>query len=855
MASPCDACDRFSQSGQQLTENLNQKKVPKGQQFFFKALQKQKLEIDLGGNCKEEFTFDEANKRYLSHYFPALDKTVYCCPPVFEYKYPEEPSDVIKEAEDGSHASSVDRDYGTLKRTRKGQLAEEMIIVQFWTMLKKYKIPSFIIHGYPWKAKYIKNLTKLSESFQKLSPKGGEIDLLISIPEQCIIVIEVKAVSDASKDNITDVVSKAFSQCGKTFDFLSMIISDLYDGGGGSLQVPVIKTVALPNCERVSAERLYCQSCFTHIVTADDLMNADVLYSWFQQLLKQCSSELESSQHDLRSHVGLIGRLISPASLIQIRTIPDSIRRTVSQITSKDESDQTIWRQLNPSQLSVVLRQEKLLWITGVPGSGKTILGLYKADEIVSDCCASGGERKTVSSQVEGRNTDGGDTSVKGCVLYVINGFSPPFAGSCLLETYRAKITKLLTNEVDDTCEVFIKDYPDLVDCGIERHSLEKSQNLPHLIAKLQDKHAGKVLHIIIEESQMLLKQLDHEKFLKDWKDCVDDKRLGNVWIIQSPFITGTDSCRGSLPRFQMVHLDRIMRMSKQNVDFVNILLNKKYKLGHAVTGNRPIIYRMRCICKDSCVDASYQCFVCHVMRILWMFHTSMVEQGVLRKELLDHHELTLKDAVLISLDELRIATSMLTIFDPLIPYSLNEYPEEGTNRVILSSVRHFTGCESSIVFVDLNSAFYDDCYEMECLTRTLGQLVMLDGGCFDEKEAKYAESVRRLQYAADNGAAEIREIEPSTTEMKTLKELYIKYLEHEKARLREKVAVASSDGFSQRVDEAQIQIEKLTKIQNDAQVWLDGRKIFLKVSCLEMSDFMSCQIINLFLKFDVKCA
>lgn len=208
MASPCPHCENHSFGCVEILEKRDDSGI-------LKHIQEQELEVNFGAGLKEKLNFDDASEKYMTRFFPQLDKKVYCCPPVYEYVHPGEPTDIVQAAKENEQVPFLKFNYDTLQRERMGETAEEECLKKFLKMFEVFDVPSFVVHGYNWKTNYLKNLLKvnpkLSKSFRKIKLKEGEIDLLISLPGKCLMVVEVKAISHVV--NFTNVVKKAFAQC------------------------------------------------------------------------------------------------------------------------------------------------------------------------------------------------------------------------------------------------------------------------------------------------------------------------------------------------------------------------------------------------------------------------------------------------------------------------------------------------------------------------------------------------------------------------------------------------------------------------------------------------------------------
>ncbi|KAJ8027656.1 hypothetical protein HOLleu_32859 [Holothuria leucospilota] len=655
----------------------------------------------------EKLNFDDANKRYMSVYFNDLHESAYCCPPVYEYKHPGEPFELD---EQGKISSFPKREVGmgTLHRERRGEHAEEYTVETFSMMFKTYGIPSFIIHGYNWKKRYLDVIKKLNNNISKLSKKvftkEGEIDLLISLPGKCLFVAEVKAVDNQhGGKEIVKIVTKAFSQCAKTAEFLSKMIR---------FKEPIclIKVVVLPNCTQATVNRLFCTICRAHIISADDLSGISDLNNWFKRITRQYSIQIENSPLKLSGHLDIIGRLLGPASLSSSNTDIESIERTAEQIGKhgglEKVREMMKWSQMTPQQLYVKWRDPKFLMLFGPPGSGKTLLGLTKAKEIL----------------------EGSDEP--GSVLYIL--VTSNVIG--LANMYKEELRKVQRSNCEFTVKVFNVLPPHKV-----------YLKLLDLINTLKKKHPGRTLHVICDEFPPPEK-LD-KNLLKGKKE------VGYVWLLAEPLYYLPSEQQQKVWRdihgFEVIFLNWVMRISRKNIEFANAAIQlilksgkelaieiPKLKAGHAINGVRPSVYRMKCVCREPRGD--YICFECTHIRINWLQIKAYYDLGV---DLLNNP------------DQDHSTWGIL-------PFDLYSVANVDRNFII------YRGCEYKVVIMNLSNLL--SLFNVFIgLTRSLGKIIILDCGCSSEKAPVYCEFVNMI--TENVGIVIVKEITPTEDDLKLM--------------------------------------------------------------------------------------
>lgn len=644
---------------------------------FMQKLNNVKLQIHRVGR-NVEMTLERANDQYISQHFPNIESNVNCWPKVY-------PMNCSNKDSKGS------TDIHTVRQV-------------FDSMFREKRIESFIISTYKWPKTFLEEVGLISDKFSDVF-RNGEIDLMISIPRKCILLVEVKTASE----NVVKPEKHGYDHVfEKDIRFLLKMLEDVSNG----CSIPVISVVAVPNTQRSTLT--YCEHCPLHFVTKEDLMDTTQLSNWYEKLTTKFSKQMKESKFSVFIFKKLIGKLLGPCSLTQVQMVPHAITDTASEIGK-------LYYQLTPQQFDYHCRlDEKFVWIKGVPGSGKTMLGFSKAFKIISD-------------SVQNTETH---------VLYIINGSSISKDQSYLMKAYKEKF-----KTGNKTCQVIISE------CHQIKTELSDSQ-IPKFIAELQTRHKNAILHVLIEECQVKLGDVDPNRFTESWKKLVKEDRLGNVWIIQNSFAAKGDSSH-PLPKFNIVDLNTVLRMSEQTIKFLNTLLNTEYIPGHAITGSRPIIYRMRCICRGW-NNEEYYCRTCYDMRLVWMLLTAITD---LQADTSIPVDVCTRNVLITLLQKKQIA-KVMKYCDPSLYHLSDEqiFTKVFQGTFDACSIHEFTGCERSNVFVEFNSILEDDFLALESLTRSVRQMILLDGGyCNETDKDMYYNKVTIIKENEDKDGGIVR--------------------------------------------------------------------------------------------------
>lgn len=705
------------------------------QNILFHLIESKIVTFERAGR-DERMTLKKANDYFISEYYPNIERQLYCWPKVKQFmNYEKTTSELLAEGDKSKTTKKSD--------LRRGDLAECNTREMFETMFREKGIPSFSISGYKWDGQFLSNLCKnIRKTFKNLH-EMSEIDLMIAIPNKCILLFDVKSVEDEEL-HVKAKVSYGLEQCAKHIDILSTVLADV----SRSCRIPIISLVALPNVHRKIVNKLYCKSCSKHIVTGEDHEDVTKLHSWFQQLMSKHSSDINRSQFDEKIFKKLIGRLVGPSSVKKFVTNSDAIEDTVFKINEVSHT-------LSEQQLNAYLQSdEKFIWITGAPGSGKTMLVQYKASNIIHMAAGGGCGQTTEGFQMKH-------------VLYIINGSSPEKEQSCLMKLYKQKF-----GTGNDSCEV----------CVRECHEMEEyisDFKIPELIDNLQRKHGDKIVHVILEECQKKLQTVDLKT---NWRESVDENRLGNIWIVQNFFAAKDDSTDdlSRLPGFKLIKLEKIMRLSSENRELLRILFDPGYDLGHKVKGPIPVVYRMSCICSTESTNSTdtkkYHCPTCFDMRV-----AHMLCKAIKDIQANSSMALCIRNAFITSLFTKEKLTELLRYCDA--SFSVLAYNEPPTKAwpgtFLTATIGHFIGCERSHVFVDFNCILQNDYSAMTSLTRAVGQLILIDGGNYDEKDGiKYDDKIRTLKATQNQPFVEIKEMESENAKKAVSAYLKVKQME-----------------------------------------------------------------------------
>ncbi|KAJ8046580.1 hypothetical protein HOLleu_05296 [Holothuria leucospilota] len=519
-----------------------------------------KLTYVCGGGKEKTCTNKDMNISFMEDYFPDAFETPYRWPLRFDFKHSSYSTDDLREPKEGKS--------GWLP-LRRGDEAEHKTFHMLAEMFYQKNIPSFIISGYTWMKMFPKELLRvLKEELPTDKIREGEIDLLIFLPNKGVLALEVKSrVNTEDKRSLKRVIEKGFrEQCTKAVKFLVNSSYDLTDG----VNYILIKVMSFPNCSRINIGSLICQNCSEHFITQDDLQSTNKLYKWFELLLEKYSTHPSVIQFNSKVYTSIISRLLGPHLRVEIKDVIKETHKQIDQIEGSITSKETKWIQLNRRQVVIASKNPHFLWLTGDPGSGKTILADWKVTNIL--------HKKTGSKHI----------------IYLIAGNRDMLFKEWMNKWFTSK---LVGEEKNFELKI------EAIEDSFGRSHQYQLGGLLAVVEKLKKKHVDSDLSIIIDEFRILA-QNTSEQTMKKFSNL----GLKNLWVILNPFsLFPGHSVLLSLG-FEIFHLNGVMRMSMTNLNFVNHWLGKSYKIGHSIDGLTPKIYKMECICGDLAVKEVHSC-------------------------------------------------------------------------------------------------------------------------------------------------------------------------------------------------------------------------------------------------------
>ncbi|XP_076466984.1 uncharacterized protein LOC143298141 isoform X2 [Babylonia areolata] len=376
----------------------------------------------------------------LDIWFPDLLKKTYFVPPVHVNK-----TDLTDEQQQMLPSSSLlHQAQGPTKESDfRGDAAQLTVERALWRLARKegdkvvmvvlsnFNLDNYLnktLSGAPVRKKRRRRKDRKTEDpqaresfpFPPASEARGEFDLLLVLKDYGFLIIEIKAVGDIQQGSLEDALQKELSQAlrqlNKRQGQLDTIASDL---GGQGARIPVTKIGAFPHVTREKLTEVMtspgfssnmCDELNQYLGTDTDLENVlklwlckdeidgavtsegerdDVIVTWFQEMLRKMESTRPADFRGIDDDVykQLIARLCGPMTTVEVwrRGKPDPEIHEARDLADAAHVMRT-WCQLwilRPQQLHWYHRQDPFVYLTGPPGSGKTLLLVLKAVERV----------------------------------------------------------------------------------------------------------------------------------------------------------------------------------------------------------------------------------------------------------------------------------------------------------------------------------------------------------------------------------------------------------------------------------------------------------------------------------------
>ncbi|XP_041375054.1 uncharacterized protein LOC121387886 [Gigantopelta aegis] len=322
-------------------------------------------------------------------YYPDCDKKTYRVPPMTT-----ESKRVIEKPND---------EYSVIKERNEENDKGQHMTLEVCHSLEDLKCihgkdqPMFIITNYEFE-NYLKGLkTKLFPGTDILPLESGEHDILLLHLQHGAVFIQVKAVEECKpeatkqqRDNRNKMIRRRVEEGLKQLDsdvkMFRHIMKDL------GLNIPVTKVLALPNINKTyisklttTVQLLKCHLgeraldvCLfrKHINinranTAENQSKREKLLEWWK-----CNISCKPGFRNGNEYRQVIGRYVGLMSTVQLRTFGDAVA---------EEGYQNMRIILTPEQVEILHSNDKKVYIQGRFGTGKTILLILKARQLVKE--------------------------------------------------------------------------------------------------------------------------------------------------------------------------------------------------------------------------------------------------------------------------------------------------------------------------------------------------------------------------------------------------------------------------------------------------------------------------------------
>lgn len=658
---------------------------PRLEEEFRSRVEKSRQKVDEGGRERRE-AFPSHCLQFIQKNYPDTESKHYHFPLAFEYDSFNLKKDVKTMTKSHKqkklkikllgevplifeYDSSHDKEKVKCRLiSLHGDIANEVVFKMVCSMLDNTTIPSFVIAQYKWHTNLQRCLNILKHMGKPF--KRGDIDVLVITPK-CLAIVQVKAANEqtinAEEDEKSNPVTCASNQCERSVEVLTLANCDLL----GCTDIRVIKVVALPNCSKEGDINLPPHS---HVLFKEDFKNTETLHAAWTHIVNCGIRQLDPFIYDINLFINLLGRLLGPENLVE--TVESVAIRSQKYIA---EYSKIRWKSLS-YKIEKLYTNAKFVWMTGVPGSGKSELMNSKIQELLGKL----NKRHTIviispNKAMSKKWTDG---------------------------SYNNTNTPIVRSEVyNKPCNFYKFIYK--------------------FIIYFQQLYKDKTVHFFFQESPMLAKGVDLLRLKKLWHERVDDDRLGHVWISQNATCTELDYKENNdinykekiFQPFQRMHLKYIMRIPIVTVNLLNFLFDKDYPCAHCINGNIPIMYTLTCICSSH--GTSLYCEKCSIVRLTLVIIKILKECFNIKPAMANSGQ-RIKNFVILTKYKHQIQLVLKHLPDGSF-WASNILP-------ILYDPLDFVGCEAVVVITDMES-ISSPASALDCFASVTGQLILCNTG------------------------------------------------------------------------------------------------------------------------------